>query len=133
MFSKVVNTSLTLSCRWSLSYRNQVIDLQSKSRDCFLYDRNLRQEWVKVLKSREFQIFGKFRTLSPQNLIWQMFFIPSVATVFNKCVTWGPGLWKIIRNWKASFSSETFYSNFLCMLQWPNRGSQLYFEDGCYC
>ena len=34
--------TLTLSRRRSLSYRNQFIDLQSKSVDCFLYDRDLR-------------------------------------------------------------------------------------------
>ena len=34
--------TLTLSRQRSLSYRNQFIDLQSKSVDCFLYDRDLR-------------------------------------------------------------------------------------------
>ena len=32
----------------SLSYRNQPIDLQSKSMDWFLYDRDLRHERVKI-------------------------------------------------------------------------------------
>ena len=35
---------LTLSLRRSLSYKNQFIVLHSKSIDCFLYDRDLRQE-----------------------------------------------------------------------------------------
>ena len=45
---------LTHSWRKSLSYRKQSIDLQSKSMDCFLYDRNLRHErikWVINLRS----------------------------------------------------------------------------------
>ena len=40
---------LTLSWRRSLSYRKQSIDLQSKSMDWFLYDRDLRHERVKQL------------------------------------------------------------------------------------
>ena len=44
---------LTLSWRRSLSYRNQSIDLQSKSMDRFLYDRDLRHERVNVLKWTE--------------------------------------------------------------------------------
>ena len=31
-----------------LSHRNQPIDLQSKTMDWFLYDRDLRHEWVKM-------------------------------------------------------------------------------------
>ena len=38
---------LTLSRRWSLSYRNQSIDLFYKSVDWFLYDKDLRHERVK--------------------------------------------------------------------------------------
>ena len=41
--------SLTLSWRRPLSYRNQCIDLQSKSVDCFLYDYGLRLEKVKLI------------------------------------------------------------------------------------
>ena len=37
----------TLSLRKTLSYRNQSIDLQCKSIDWFLYDRNLRHKRVK--------------------------------------------------------------------------------------
>ena len=39
---------LTLSWRRPLSYRNQSIDLQSKSMDWFLYDDGLRHESVKL-------------------------------------------------------------------------------------
>ena len=39
---------LTLLGRRSLSYRNQSIDLQSKSMDWFLQDRDLRHERVKL-------------------------------------------------------------------------------------
>ena len=38
----------TLSWRRSLSYRNQFIELQSKSMDWFLYDSNLRHEKVRA-------------------------------------------------------------------------------------
>ena len=40
--------TLTLSWRRPLSYRNQSIDLQSKSMDWFLYDDGLRHERVKI-------------------------------------------------------------------------------------
>ena len=39
--------NLTLSRRWSLSYRNQSIDLFCKSMNWFLYARDLRHERVK--------------------------------------------------------------------------------------
>ena len=38
--------NITLSWRRSLSYRNQLIDLQNKSMDWFLYDRDLCHERV---------------------------------------------------------------------------------------
>ena len=41
--------ALALSCRRPLSYRNQSIDLQSKSMDWFLYDNDLRLERVNLL------------------------------------------------------------------------------------
>ena len=40
----VLKKSWTLWWRRSLSYRSQSIDLQSKSMDCFLYDRDLFHE-----------------------------------------------------------------------------------------
>ena len=42
----------TLSWQSSLSYRNQSIDLQSKTLDWFLYDRDLRHERVNIKESR---------------------------------------------------------------------------------
>ena len=45
-------TKLTLSWRGSLSYRNQSIDLQSKSVDWFLYDNGLRHERVNISTAR---------------------------------------------------------------------------------
>ena len=50
---------LTISWRMSLSYRNQSIDLQSKSMDWFLYDRDLRHERAKMLVSLLSNILGK--------------------------------------------------------------------------
>ena len=43
---------LTLSWRRALSYRNQPIDLQSKSMDWFLYDNGLRHERVNYFHKR---------------------------------------------------------------------------------
>ena len=43
---KVSEFLLTLSWRGPLSYRNQSIDLRSKSMDCFLYDNSLRHERI---------------------------------------------------------------------------------------
>ena len=45
------STQLTLSWRRPLSYRNQSIDLQSKSMDWFLYDNGPRHERVKRANS----------------------------------------------------------------------------------
>ena len=42
------STGLTLSWRMSLSYRNQFINLQTKSMDWFQYNRHLRHERVKL-------------------------------------------------------------------------------------
>ena len=46
--SKKKKERLTLSWRRSISYRNQSIDLGSKSMDWFLYDNGLRHERVKI-------------------------------------------------------------------------------------
>ena len=43
------HTALTLSRWMPLSYRNQSIDLRSKSIDWFLYDNGLRLERVKAI------------------------------------------------------------------------------------
>ena len=43
------NVTLTLSWQRSLSYRKQSTDLQSKSMDWFLHDRELHHERVKVI------------------------------------------------------------------------------------
>ena len=48
------NGALTYSRRRSLSYRNQSIDLQSKSIDWFLYDKNLRHERVNYRMDKTF-------------------------------------------------------------------------------
>ena len=49
--------TLTLSQRRSISYRNQSIDLQSKSIDWFLYDIGLRHERVKLAISVCFALY----------------------------------------------------------------------------
>ena len=46
-YDKNKKVGLTLSRRRPLSYRNQSIDLQSKSMNWFLYDNGLRHERVK--------------------------------------------------------------------------------------
>ena len=47
------DNKLNVSWRRSLSYRNQSIDLQSKSMDWFLRDRKLRHERVKYFPIQE--------------------------------------------------------------------------------
>ena len=59
---KMKGRLLTLSRRRPLSYRNQSIDLRSKSMDCFLYDNGLCHERVKRVKNmilKDKQIFPK--------------------------------------------------------------------------
>ena len=43
---------LTLSWQRPLSYRNQFIDLQSKSMDWFLYDNDLHHERVNMINKK---------------------------------------------------------------------------------
>ena len=47
-FEITLDLLLTLSWRRPLPYRNQSIDLWSKSMDCFLYDNGLHHERVKL-------------------------------------------------------------------------------------
>ena len=56
--SSKFSTPLTLSWRRLLSYRNQSIDLQSKSVDWFLYDNGLRHERLKA--RRFFSLIQKY-------------------------------------------------------------------------
>ena len=60
----VVLSYVTLSWRRSLSCRNQSIDLQSKSIDWFLYDRDLRHERViySVQTRYSFRIIPRYFT-----------------------------------------------------------------------
>ena len=67
------NSSLTLSWSRPWSYRNQSIDMRSKSMDWFLYDNSLRHERVKHFIYRGvltgFGILLFFKWLSPiQNI-----------------------------------------------------------------
>ena len=61
-FNNFIFTSI-LSWRRSLSFRSQHIDLQSKSMDLFLYDRDLRHEIVKGRCTRIFRDYGPTLTL----------------------------------------------------------------------
>ena len=61
---------LTLSWPSFLSYRNQSIDLQSKSMDWFLYDRYLRHERVKWFNQLLFPLKESvFEMISRENII----------------------------------------------------------------
>ena len=55
--------SWTLPCRRSLSYRNLSIDLQNKSMDSLLYDRDLCHERINVLINIEQERFFNFLVL----------------------------------------------------------------------
>ena len=74
MPDKVLNTHLwpvflTLSRRTSLLYRNLSIDLQSKSKDWFLSDRDLRHErvnyWSRVIMDSPLVQFFRFSPIVP--------------------------------------------------------------------
>ena len=53
---ELVSLTLTLPRRRPLSYRNQSIDLRSKSMDWFPYDNGLRLERVKYFVLRLFDV-----------------------------------------------------------------------------
>ena len=64
-FSRCLKETLTLAWRGSPSYRNQSTDLQSKSLEWFLYDRDLRHERVKDMYCKaRLNYRDLFRTLS---------------------------------------------------------------------
>ena len=72
-------TSLTLSWRRALSYRNQSTDLQSKSKDWFLYENGIRHERVK--KETLAQVFScEFCETSKNIFLYRP--PPVVASVF---------------------------------------------------
>ena len=67
---------LTLSWRGPLSYRNQSIDLQSKSMDWFLYANGLRHErvkkmlrWIRLIWFNATFFSGYFRCIAQKNQI----------------------------------------------------------------
>ena len=65
---------LTLSWQRPVSYRNQSIDLQSKTIDWFLYDNGLRHERVKVRKltsdSSMVVTIASFQSADPSLISW---------------------------------------------------------------
>ena len=63
----ILQTPLTLSWWRSLSYRNQSIDMQSKSMDWFLYDRHQRNERVKWNRVQSVYISGPHNIQKHQN------------------------------------------------------------------
>ena len=65
----LISASLTLSWRRPLSYRNQSIDLQSKSMAWFLYDNGLRHERVNF---NSFHSYKKSRKISFEKFIFQV-------------------------------------------------------------
>ena len=66
--------TLTLSRRRPLSYRNQSIDLRSKSMDWFLYDNGLRLEKVNVIffSVAEFETLRLLRHAAMNNNLHQI-------------------------------------------------------------
>ena len=71
------------------SYRNQSIDLQSKSMDWFLYDNSLRHERVKsttgwlLLTISKCFIQGGFFNLSVRQILDNVFYIPQNFVAFS--------------------------------------------------
>ena len=61
--ANLITTGITFSWRRSLSYRNQSIDLQSKSMDWFLYDKDLRHERLNSFWLWFFQYYLKIMSI----------------------------------------------------------------------
>ena len=86
--SKQMNNKwyLTLSWRRPLSYRNQFIDLRSKSMDLFLYDNGLRHERVKVKVCK----WNLCNSTDPSQMKMSFHFFPKSVvlrkTSLNMCV-----------------------------------------------
>ena len=78
-FFALVQFSLTLSWRRPLSYRNQSIDLGSKSMDWFLYDNGLRHERVNFFILNHWFFTRLFHWLL-SSLLWE------VETFFSKLI-----------------------------------------------
>ena len=78
--------TLTLSWRRPLSYRNQFIDLRSKSMDLFLYDNGLRHERVKVKVCK----WNLCNSTDPSQMKMSFHFFPKSVvlrkTSLNMCV-----------------------------------------------
>ena len=87
----ILESSLTLSWRRPISYRNQSIDLLGKSMDWFLYDIGLCHERVNNLKkgisrSQIFFKIGVFKNiaiLTEKHPCWSLFFIKLQALGLN--------------------------------------------------
>ena len=77
--------SLTLSWWKPLSYRNQSIDLQSKSKDWFLYDNGLRHGSVKFSDSMTGSVY--FRTLLWIHFKYSQTYFKNLAVFFNIYLT----------------------------------------------
>ena len=73
--------SLTLSWWRPLSYRSQSIDLQSKSKDWFLYDNGLRHGSVKFNDSMTGSVY--FRTLLWIHFKYSQTYFKNLAVFFN--------------------------------------------------
>ena len=76
----LLQSYLTLLWTRSLSYGNQSIDLQSKSMDWFLHDRDLRHERVKVIYTKILMISEKVFTTKS----WLLSNIVQKVKFFNK-------------------------------------------------
>ena len=63
--------NLTLSQRRPISYRNQIIDLQSKSMDWFLYDIGLRYERFNYVFVSTTRIYKSIVMLLRMNFSWK--------------------------------------------------------------
>ena len=82
---------LTLSWRGPLLYRNQSIDLQSKSMDWFLYDNDLRHERVKIKNLYPFSLLANMmksllfscRFAISQKILWRHLW--SLITFLRHC------------------------------------------------
>ena len=85
--SFLINSHLTLSQRRPISYRNQSIDLQSKSMDWFLHDIGFRRERIKPIQNSVSVMFTKSSLLCK---ILQNFQLKNLIILRFSCPNQGP-------------------------------------------
>ena len=106
---------LTLSWRRPVPYRNQPIDLQSKSEDWFLYDRDLRHRWLNWWSSL---VWSSKIILAILDSLWSSF-----APLNNHAVTYSAVSLrlKLIHDSFERFCFHNFQKNAFTIIKTPRK------------